>query len=144
MTEYYKIIERILDDESAWISRPNKAVTNRIALGCALAVEKMILDLSRERDEAQEIRAHDIARLTTIIAFLRKRRGNLVIERDEARTALATALNEAADEIDCGCPSRDAALAAESKADLWRACHLGTSCNARQAADIRSMKDRTP
>ncbi len=40
-----------------------------------------------ERDEAQEIRAHDIARLTTIIAFLRKRRGNLVIERDEARAA---------------------------------------------------------
>jgi hypothetical protein len=57
---------------------------------------------------------------------------------------LRAALDAAADEIDCGCPNRDAALAAESKADLWRACHLGPSCNARQAADIRSMKDRTP
>jgi hypothetical protein len=57
MTEYYKIIERILDDESAWIGRPNKDVTNRIALGCALAVEKMILDLSRERDEARDVAA---------------------------------------------------------------------------------------
>jgi hypothetical protein len=63
-------------------------------------------------------------------------------ERDEAREALAKALNEAADEIDCGCPNRDAALAAESKADMWRACPLGTSCNARHAADIRSMKDQ--
>ncbi len=70
--------------------------------------------------------------------------GELIRERDEARAELAKALDEAADEIDCGCPNRGAALAAESKADLWRACRLGTSCNARQAADIRSTKGRTP
>ncbi|MFN8993126.1 MAG: hypothetical protein ACK5X3_05590 [Pseudomonadota bacterium] len=62
-------------------------------------------------------------------------------ERDEAR---AKALEEAAAEVDCGCPNRADVLAAESKADLWRACHLGTECNARQAAAIRQLKDRAP
>lgn len=33
----YKQVERILDEHSAWIARPNKKVTDRIALACTIA-----------------------------------------------------------------------------------------------------------
>jgi hypothetical protein len=64
--------------------------------------------------------------------------------RREVQEARNRALEEAAAEVDCGCPNRANALTAESKADLWRACHLGTECNARQAMQIRELKDRAP
>lgn len=44
--------------------------------------------LRRERDEAMELQSHDLARQSVVIAFLRKRRGHLVIERDEARAEI--------------------------------------------------------
>ena len=44
--------------------------------------------LRREVQEAMELRAHDMARQSAVIAFLRKRRGQLVIERDEARAEI--------------------------------------------------------
>ncbi len=144
---------------------------NRLRAEDIMTLGKMVAKAERERDEA-EIRAvnavnqsakdnaeviaqlvHKIERLEFQLSTAGCKRGQApsvtqfcseavaaMRERDEARAAL----DAVADEIDCGCPNRDAALAAESKASLWRVCHLGSSCNARQAAEIRSMKDRTP
>jgi hypothetical protein len=37
----HKRVEAILDEESAWIARPNKDVTTRIALAAALAADEI-------------------------------------------------------------------------------------------------------
>ena len=44
----YKEIERILDEESAWIARPNVEVTKRIAAAAAHAGHRMVAKLSDE------------------------------------------------------------------------------------------------
>lgn len=63
-TPLVEIIERILDEESAWIARPSPEVTRRVALAAAIAnairaervalssAERRIEELGRERDEA--------------------------------------------------------------------------------------------
>jgi predicted transcriptional regulator len=63
----------------------------------------------RQREQAVEARAHDIARQSSIIAFLRKRRGQLVIERDEAirqRDQAVEALNKIEATPAWGAPER--------------------------------------
>ena len=42
----YKVIEKILDEHSAWIARPNKEVTTRIALAAAIAAQKIEQELA--------------------------------------------------------------------------------------------------
>lgn len=44
-TTLYKEIERILDEESAWIARPNVEVTKRIAAAAAAAGHRMVATL---------------------------------------------------------------------------------------------------
>lgn len=38
----YKAVERILDDASAWIARPNRKVTERVALAATIAAHTII------------------------------------------------------------------------------------------------------
>jgi len=38
----YKAIERILDENSAWIARPDHKVTSQIALACTLAAVRLL------------------------------------------------------------------------------------------------------
>jgi hypothetical protein len=63
------------EDEQKTIAEASAAIRS---LSASLAA------VTAERDEALEARAHDMARQSSVIAFLRKRRGRLVIERDEA------------------------------------------------------------
>jgi hypothetical protein len=41
-----KAVERILDEHSAWIARPNKEVTDKIALACTVAAQRIIEETS--------------------------------------------------------------------------------------------------
>jgi hypothetical protein len=61
------------------LSRERTALENEVR-----ALRDQLAAVTAERDEALEARAHDMARQSSVIAFLRKRRGRLVIERDEA------------------------------------------------------------
>ena len=39
---FYKTVERILDENSAWIARPNREVTEKVALAAFIAAHVML------------------------------------------------------------------------------------------------------
>ena len=59
---------------------------------------------------------------------------------DQFREGWIAARDAAADEIDCGCPERDAALAATTRVARWGACQKGADCCAILARAIRAME----
>lgn len=59
------------------------------------------------------------------------------------QAARRVALDQAAREVDCDCPGKDAVLAAKTKSDRWRACGEGF-CGALMARDIRALAEPTP
>lgn len=62
----YDAVERILDDESAWIARPSKTVTMRIALAATLhAIDRVkfenaerLLTVERALEESVTLQSH--------------------------------------------------------------------------------------
>lgn len=62
---------------------------------------------------------------------------------DPIKAARRVALDQAAREVDCGCSCSADVLAAETKADRWRACGEAC-CGALMARDIRALAEPTP
>jgi hypothetical protein len=84
----YKAVERILDEQSAWIARPSDEVTRMIAFSAVVAAQK-IVDESRANYEAPLLEAGlgMLAVLKTIVGDQ-----GLHIETDrQARAAIAQA-----------------------------------------------------
>lgn len=48
----YKAVERILDEHSAWIARPDREVTERIALACTIAA---VVVIEKAQDDEAEL-----------------------------------------------------------------------------------------
>ena len=71
--------------------------------------------------------------------------------KERVDAALATARREgfdackeqAAAEEDCGCDTREKALAAKDKTELWMACPRGSECCAVKARSIRALEPKT-
>lgn len=61
-----------------------------------------------------------------------------MIPRDLARAMVAAKVEEAAQEVECGCPEREAVLSATNKANRWRACGRDP-CGAEVGLDIRAL-----
>lgn len=51
----YKAVERILDEHSAWIARPNDEVTRAIAFAATIAAQQIVEELARF-DQAEQRR----------------------------------------------------------------------------------------
>lgn len=69
-TPIYKAVERVLDEHSAWIARPNEAVTKSIALAVGavwMAAEKVDPNLV-EMDRALAVARADADRLRAILS----------------------------------------------------------------------------
>ena len=59
----YKAIERILDEHSAWISRPNREVTKAIALAATIAAHEIAKGMAAIDAVELQVQADEVARL---------------------------------------------------------------------------------